>query len=540
VRPSFIPQFRGLALRIGLLVLAATFLATLFVSGVSVHAIRTFLTVEIEQKFSAVLWSTAERLDLYYDQRLLDVEVFARSRLVSQNTAALGSGSARARSAAREEVRSYLGYVLEGFPQYRTLLVLDRAGGEVLTVGEEVVVDEAVRAELAAVTSTGVGELRQLGSSRFQVVSVPLQERRGEPLASLHAVLRFDDLLPTLQQTLRDGSTTLSLTDRFGKPLGAPSAAALVALPDPAPSGSRPIVTRTLTEEGAEVIAASVRSRRFGWTIAVQEPYETAFAPVAVAVRRVAGFNLVAVVCFSLAAFLLVAWRLRTVHELVAAARQISGGQTLVEIPEGAGTGEIGTLTRAFNEMSSRLHQSRRELEDHNQELRRANEVLEQLSITDGLTRLHNHRAFQDQYHREAKRADRTGQPLSLILIDIDDFKLLNDRCGHAAGDAVLQQVATVMNEELRDIDFLARYGGEEFALIAPQTDLSGAEALGQKLRRAVAEAAFSGPASSEELSATVSIGVAEYDGDAEATFHAADAALYEAKAAGKDCVIRA
>ena len=180
------------------------------------------------------------------------------------------------------------------------------------------------------------------------------------------------------------------------------------------------------------------------------------------------------------------------------------------------------------------------QLVSQNQELQRVNEVLEQLSITDGLTKLHNHRFFQDHLLREMKRARRTGEPLSLILIDIDDFKLLNDRCGHAAGDAVLQQVATVMNEELRDIDFLARYGGEEFALIAPQTDLSGAEALGEKLRRAVAEAAFSGPASSEELSATVSIGVAEYDGDAEATFHAADAALYEAKAAGKDCVIRA
>ena len=95
-------------------------------------------------------------------------------------------------------------------------------------------------------------------------------------------------------------------------------------------------------------------------------------------------------------------------------------------------------LARTFNQMSARLQQSRLELESRNQELRHANEALEQLSITDSLTRLHNHRFFQDQFAREAKRVERTGSPLCLVLIDIDDFKSLNDRLGHAAGDAVL------------------------------------------------------------------------------------------------------
>jgi diguanylate cyclase (GGDEF)-like protein len=183
--------------------------------------------------------------------------------------------------------------------------------------------------------------------------------------------------------------------------------------------------------------------------------------------------------------------------------------------------------------MATRLHQ-------RDQHLQRVNEMLEQLSITDELTRLHNHRFFQDQLPREMKRSARTEEPLALILIDIDDFKSLNDRFGHAVGDAVLRRIADVMNSVVREMDLLARYGGEEFALLATHTSLEGAVALAEKIRIAVAAARFSvvdleGPA---ELSITVSIGVAAFKGDEKAFFNDADRALYRAKSAGKDCVI--
>jgi diguanylate cyclase (GGDEF)-like protein len=209
---------------------------------------------------------------------------------------------------------------------------------------------------------------------------------------------------------------------------------------------------------------------------------------------------------------------------------------------------------RAFEELSNRLSESGRELEQQrsatldanrrlraqNEALRRANEVLAQLSVTDGLTRLHNHRHFQDQFAREAKRADRTHQPLALALVDIDDFKRLNDELGHAAGDAVLQGVAKLMAQELRETDFLSRYGGEEFALLAPQTDLAGVTALAEKLRLTIARAELPVVGPHGRVSVTVSVGVALYDGGTSSTFEAADRALYEAKAAGKDCIVAA
>jgi diguanylate cyclase (GGDEF)-like protein len=138
------------------------------------------------------------------------------------------------------------------------------------------------------------------------------------------------------------------------------------------------------------------------------------------------------------------------------------------------------------------------------------------------------------------KRAERTGEPLSLILIDIDDFKQLNDRHGHSVGDAVLRRVADVMRAEVREMDLLARYGGEEFALLASQTTLEGAAALAEKLRVAVSEARFrlvalEGPA---EIRVTLSAGVTTYRGDEKAFFNEADRAVYRAKDAGKDCIV--
>ena len=272
-----------------------------------------------------------------------------------------------------------------------------------------------------------------------------------------------------------------------------------------------------------------------------QHEYDvTAFAPIRASLRRALGINLLAVLLSSAGAFAFAAWRVRPILALSEGARRISEGEMAVEVPDSGSGDEIQVLARTFNLMSSRLNQSRLQLESRNEELKRANQALEQLSITDSLTRLHNHRFFQDQFAREAKRVDRTGSPLVLMLIDIDDFKSLNDRLGHAAGDAVLARVAAVMSEVLRDTDLLCRYGGEEFTLLSPQTDLPGGVSLAEKIRSAVAESRYPIVGPNGPIRITVSIGVAAFAHSTEATFNEADRALYDAKASGKDCVVTA
>lgn len=217
---------------------------------------------------------------------------------------------------------------------------------------------------------------------------------------------------------------------------------------------------------------------------------------------------------------------------------------------------QLQAMSRAFHEMRWRVHRYQQELQrkqkeieeanaalrDQNDRLRHANEILERLSITDELTRLYNLRYFREQLPRELKRALRTGQPLALVLFDIDDFKRLNDRYGHAVGDAVLARVAEVMCDQVRQTDLLARYGGEEFVLLASQTSVDGAVALAEKIRMAVGRSRF--PiielAGRTEIEVTVSAGVAAFRGDDRMLFADADRALYRAKAAGKDCVAQA
>jgi diguanylate cyclase (GGDEF)-like protein len=236
---------------------------------------------------------------------------------------------------------------------------------------------------------------------------------------------------------------------------------------------------------------------------------------------------------------------LSPIESLSVGACRVEEGQFDFEIPDPGTRDEIGVLINAFNRMLQRVRASQEEIKEsnenlrtHNIKLKQANELLEQLSITDGLTKLHNHRFFQDQLTREIRRANRASTPLSLLLIDIDDFKSLNDRFGHASGDELLHGLALIMNAAVRSSDLLARYGGEEFAVLAPGTDEAGAYQLAEKLRTAIAESSFILGESMRLTRVTVSVGVAQFAGDRRDFFEQADRALYRAKAGGKNCVM--
>jgi diguanylate cyclase (GGDEF)-like protein len=303
----------------------------------------------------------------------------------------------------------------------------------------------------------------------------------------------------------------------------------------------------------ARVVGSALRFDRFDWTIAVEEPAAQLFGPAAEIVRKVVIVNVGIVLLCSLVALQIARSVVRPIQALSQAAERVAAGEPDVTFPE-EGRDEIGVLGRAFNEMIERLGHNRVELENNrleieganeklvnrNQELQRVNEVFHQLSITDELTKLHNHRFFQDHLPREMSRAARTGAPLCLVLIDIDDFKQLNDQHGHSVGDAVLKKTANVMNDVVREMDLLARYGGEEFALLASETSLDGAIAVAEKLRIEVSRARFPVVTldGSSVLSITISVGVAAFNGDPKALFNDADRALYRAKAQGKDCVV--
>jgi diguanylate cyclase (GGDEF)-like protein len=170
-------------------------------------------------------------------------------------------------------------------------------------------------------------------------------------------------------------------------------------------------------------------------------------------------------------------------------------------------------------------------------------EQVQRQAVTDELTGLFNHRRFVEALELEAERARRFDQPVGLVMVDLDDFKAVNDTYGHQQGDEVLRQVAGLMRSYSREIDAPARYGGEELAIVLPQTDLNGATRLAERLRAGIEALAIPRLSGGGSMRVTASIGVAslpESGGDVERLIAAADAALYEAKRGGKNKTVQA
>lgn len=174
------------------------------------------------------------------------------------------------------------------------------------------------------------------------------------------------------------------------------------------------------------------------------------------------------------------------------------------------------------------------------QRIREQNRELERLNRTDPVMQLPNRPHFEKRAAQELTRFHRTGRPASILLVDVDRFKRINDRHGHGMGDVVLKRIGALLRDGVREIDLAARYGGDEFAVLLVETDAAAAERIAERIRQAAALEVFE---AEPGLSCTLSIGVAEVHGDdasLDTWVRAADAALYRAKAAGRNRVVRA
>jgi diguanylate cyclase (GGDEF)-like protein len=163
-------------------------------------------------------------------------------------------------------------------------------------------------------------------------------------------------------------------------------------------------------------------------------------------------------------------------------------------------------------------------------------ERVKQLAYLDGLTGIFNRRFFELRIEEEVERARRFDSGMAVIMVDIDQFKRLNDEFGHLLGDEVLRQVSSLFYQQLRKIDVVCRYGGEEFAILLSQTNLQHAMSVAEKLRRLVETWQFPGV----PRSVTISAGTATYPDHGttrDALVQAADSGLYAAKQAGRNCV---
>jgi diguanylate cyclase (GGDEF)-like protein len=195
-------------------------------------------------------------------------------------------------------------------------------------------------------------------------------------------------------------------------------------------------------------------------------------------------------------------------------------------------------LLHAYDDLEARVQERTAELARANQLLQENEKRYRELSIVDDLTHLYNSRHFYHQLKMEIDRADRYGQPLTLLLLDLDDFKTFNDAYGHIEGDQVLMRLGQVVKRCLRETDFAYRYGGEEFTILLPMTTSVDGAVTAERIRMEFKKETFS-PAPGQDVHVTVSIGLAQYKTKEEmkAFVHRVDQLMYQGKKNGKDRV---
>jgi diguanylate cyclase len=245
----------------------------------------------------------------------------------------------------------------------------------------------------------------------------------------------------------------------------------------------------------------------------------------------------------------------RPINDLVELMDRVAREGAYSTRAQGRGPEEVCRLGGAFNHMLEQIEAREQALErnkfelesriaERTAELQTKQAELEILARTDGLTGLNNRRHFMEQVGHEFRRTQRQERPLSIVMIDLDHFKQVNDTYGHQVGDRVLAGVARVLRDTIRATDLVGRFGGEEFVLALPETDAADAHDLAKRLCQAVREWAYEPASELPILHTSCSLGVATWwPGSAdslEEILRRADTALYRAKEQGRNRVMQA
>jgi diguanylate cyclase (GGDEF)-like protein len=529
--PEIDPQsehltINSLVTKIVLMVFAGSFAAAMLVSWAAIKPAQEFIAQSINERYPKAVQHAAESASTWLSE--------GREELVRLTSPPWDEAGKSALAELLEESRYFEGFAL-----------CDHLTAFSDGVGSAPICPPASEGSLSA--------SKWIATSLANGVVVPAASVRisQEDESPIYAVGVFDrkQLTLLLAEQSPDPRGTMLLTLGTGGVLagGGPDTLSQIEPPDPneTSGGVRESTDSPWRHTVSTAHPLGKSLDESGWYAAFEIPFGEAYSSLLILIRRVLLIDLVAILLLCFISYRITSAVLNPIEALSVGARRVAEGQFEFEIPDPGTRDELGVLINAFNRMLQRVRTSQDEIKENNENLRthniklqQANELLEQLSITDGLTKLHNHRFFQDQLTREIRRAERASIPLSLLLIDIDDFKSLNDRFGHASGDELLHGLAMIMNAAVRSSDLLARYGGEEFAVLAPGTNEDGAYQLAEKLRTAIAESSFILGETMRLTRVTVSVGVAQFTGNRKDFFEQADRALYRAKAGGKNCVM--
>ena len=523
-------------------ILVFAILVTLIPTGltawVSYSQNRAALEEKISQELVSASSQSARELDVWLKERLYDLRVFASSYEVTENL-----GRSAGRQPVKDRLNDYLNSVRVRLRDYEELAVVNPEGKVVATSASEL---HPVKLPFgwAKQVSSGdalIGEAtwdQALGKG-ILLVAVPVQRTDSRMIGALVARLNLRGAEDGLR-AFTPGKAYLMMLDGTliaSSHMGS-SALMRTRLKQKTLDRLKAREGKLVSYEsidGTEVVGSLKRVPRAGWAIVAEMPADGAYWQV----LRFRNMTLMLVggllLAVSAIAYRLGVLIVHPLERLTKGASEVANGDLAVDLP--AAKGEVGDLTLVFNHMVQRLRHGRQELDAVNEMLRAKNEELEQLSIVDALTGLHNRRHLTQRLSEELLRSYREKCSFTVLMADVDEFKKYNDAFGHPAGDEVLKKVAKLLLSSTRQVDCTARYGGEEFAVLLVDTVGDGALHVAERIRKRVEEEEFAG------RKITISIGMAEFPvhgHSAEAVISRADEALYAAKRAGRNRIERA
>jgi len=522
-------------------ILAFALVATLLPSGLTIWFAYGQARIWVEQKIKQDLVSeslqTARATGVWLREQLFDLRVFAASEVVANSME---------RGGANNRLRDYLASLNARYGDYGRITVID-LGGHVLATSKT----EQPRMGLPLDWVSTLRADGQVVGPAFWVAksgkakvtaAVPVKNADGKLLGAVLAELDLtpmEELLRTLAADTAGAIYILSSNGMVVSSSNGVSAQRKPGIPIEIMSQLRTesdSVTPYTSLAGRDVLGFLQQVPQADWSVLSEVSNDAAFREL----RRLRDIGLffvaVLLVASGLVAYALGIFIVRPLDRLTKGVAEVAGGDLAVDLPAGGGA-EVGYLTTVFNHMVARLREGRRELDSINSTLKKKNEELERLSVTDGLTGLANHRLLIQRLIQEGMRADATGGEFAVLMADVDHFKQYNDEFGHPAGDEVLKRVADLLLASVRDIDCAARYGGEEFAIVMPEMSTDEAGKIALQIGQRVASQNFPG------RTVTLSIGVAGFPQDADlphAVIAAADRALYQAKREGRNRTVQA
>jgi diguanylate cyclase (GGDEF)-like protein len=448
-------------------------------------------------------------------------------------------------------VRDYLKSLGAKFAVYEELMVLDRRGRVVATSSAKKASALLPKGWLKAAKSGNPIISDPIWDKTLKagvmVIAQPVFTGRERFLGVLAAKLNFQKIVGVLQNYTLEEAGELYLITEGGavftttRPIASDFMEISLGKSYTNKLFSRESVPHDyINYQGKDVMGTFTKVPPLSWGIVVEKDKDRAYAKIIRLRNLTIGLVAILLCVIGLAAYLLGVTIVRPLNRLIGGADKVARGDLEVDLPVQGG-GELGFMTKVFNNMVHRLRQSRDELDKMNTTLKKRNKKLHELSVTDSLTGLHNHKHLMDKLASEVTRSERYSHPFAVLMIDIDYFKKYNDTYGHQAGDEVLRRMASIFMESIRSSDYAARYGGEEFMILLPETGIDEALQGAKRIRKQLANETFGND--EKKIPITISMGVAtypEHGEDPETLVSKADAALYQAKKAGRDRVIRA